>query len=74
MALTEDKIKNIVEGFIASLSDEINVEEVILFGSYAKGEAWAALVQYLNFNDSKLSTLHIPAGPENTSYRCLCRG
>lgn len=39
MAITEDSIDDIVKGFIASLCDEIDVEEVILFGSYAKGDA-----------------------------------
>ena len=37
MAITEDRIDSIVEGFIARLCNEIDVEEVILFGSHAKG-------------------------------------
>ena len=37
MAVSEDKIENIIEGFIDRLCDEIDVNEVILFGSYAKG-------------------------------------
>ena len=37
MAVTEDRIDNIVEGFITRLCDEIDVDEVILFGSHAKG-------------------------------------
>ncbi len=39
MVVAEDKIDNIVKGFIANLCDEIDVEEVILFGSYARGDA-----------------------------------
>lgn len=39
MAITENKIDDIIKGFIAELCDEIDVEEVILFGSYAKGDA-----------------------------------
>jgi predicted nucleotidyltransferase len=39
MAVTENNIDDIVKGFIAYLCDEIDIEEVILFGSYAKGAA-----------------------------------
>jgi len=39
MAFAENTIDDIVKGFIASLCDEIDVEEVILFGSYARGDA-----------------------------------
>jgi uncharacterized protein len=41
MAVSENTIDDIVKGFIASLREEIDVEEVILFGSYARGEAKA---------------------------------
>ena len=37
MAFTEDRIENIIDGFIERLCEEIDIEEVILFGSYAKG-------------------------------------
>ena len=39
MALSTNKLDKIVEGFIRKLADEIPVEEVILFGSYARGKA-----------------------------------
>ena len=39
MDVAEDKVEDIIKGFIAGLCDEIDVEEVILFGSYARGEA-----------------------------------
>lgn len=37
MAVTEDRLERIIEGFIARLRDEIDVDEVILFGSHAEG-------------------------------------
>ena len=39
MAVAEDKIEEIIKGFIAGLCEEIDIEEVILFGSYARGDA-----------------------------------
>ena len=39
MALSTNKVDEIIEGFIRQLADEIPVEEVILFGSYARGNA-----------------------------------
>ena len=39
MALPKDKLDEIIEGFISKLENEIPVEEVILFGSYAQGNA-----------------------------------
>ena len=39
MAVTEDRLINIIEGFITRLCDEIDVDEVILFGSHAAGTA-----------------------------------
>jgi predicted nucleotidyltransferase len=38
MALSEDKINEIIKGFIARLKQEIPIKEVILFGSYAHGK------------------------------------
>jgi predicted nucleotidyltransferase len=38
MALSEDKMNEIIKGFIATLKQQIPVKEVILFGSYAHGE------------------------------------
>jgi len=38
MALHEDQVDGIILGFIARLEQEIPVREVILFGSYARGE------------------------------------
>jgi uncharacterized protein len=38
MALSEAKINEIIEGFIVTLSQEIPIKEVILFGSYAHGQ------------------------------------
>jgi predicted nucleotidyltransferase len=37
MALSEDQLAKIIEGFIAELRREIPIKEIILFGSYAKG-------------------------------------
>jgi uncharacterized protein len=39
MALPEDKINEIINGFIRTLKQQIPVTEVILFGSYAHGKA-----------------------------------
>jgi predicted nucleotidyltransferase len=39
MALPEDKINEIINGFIRTLKQQIPVKEVILFGSYANGKA-----------------------------------
>jgi predicted nucleotidyltransferase len=39
MALSEARLNEIVTGFIARLSSEMPVEGVILFGSYAHGNA-----------------------------------
>jgi len=39
VALSANKLDEIVKGFIGKLADEIPVEEVILFGSYARGNA-----------------------------------
>ncbi len=38
MALSESKINEIIKGFIITLSQEIPIGEVILFGSYAHGQ------------------------------------
>jgi len=38
MALSEDKINEIIKGFIVRLKQEIPIKEVILFGSYAHGK------------------------------------
>lgn len=37
MAMREDQVDGIIKGFIARLEQEIPVLEVILFGSYARG-------------------------------------
>ncbi|HSM90647.1 MAG TPA: nucleotidyltransferase domain-containing protein [Desulfobacterales bacterium] len=37
MAMREDQLDGIIQGFIARLEQEIPVQEVILFGSYAQG-------------------------------------
>lgn len=37
MALSEDQVARIIEGFIAELRQEIPIKEIILFGSYARG-------------------------------------
>jgi len=39
VALSTNKLDEIVKGFIRKLADEIPVEEAILFGSYARGNA-----------------------------------
>ena len=39
MALSKDKLDRVVRGFISRLASDIAVEEVILFGSYAHGNA-----------------------------------
>ena len=41
MAIHQDQVDRIIEGFIARLEQEIPVQEVILFGSYARGKAQA---------------------------------
>ena len=38
MALSEDKINEIIKGFIVRLKQEIPIKGVILFGSYAHGK------------------------------------
>ena len=38
MALSEDKINEIIKGFIVRLKQEIPIKGVILFGSYAQGK------------------------------------
>jgi predicted nucleotidyltransferase len=38
MAIREDMIDGIILGFIARIEQEIPVQEVILFGSYARGK------------------------------------
>ena len=38
MAMREDQLDGIIQGFIARLEQEIPVQEVILFGSYAQGK------------------------------------
>jgi uncharacterized protein len=38
MALSEAKLNEIIKGFIVTLSQEIPIKEVILFGSYAQGQ------------------------------------
>jgi predicted nucleotidyltransferase len=37
MALSEDQVIKIIRGFITELRREIPIKEVILFGSYARG-------------------------------------
>ena len=37
MAMQKDQVDGIIKGFIARLEQEIPVQEVILFGSYAQG-------------------------------------
>lgn len=39
MALSKNQVDGIIKGFISRLAKEIPVEEVILFGSYAHGNA-----------------------------------
>ena len=39
MAIHQDHLDMIIQGFIARLEQEIPVQEVILFGSYAHGKA-----------------------------------
>jgi uncharacterized protein len=39
MAVSENQLDSIIKGFVENLCDEIDVEEVILFGSYARGDA-----------------------------------
>ena len=38
MGLSKDRLDKIIRGFVAKLENEISVEEVILFGSYANGK------------------------------------
>ncbi len=37
MVSSEDRIEHIINGFIEKLSSEIDIDEVILFGSHASG-------------------------------------
>jgi predicted nucleotidyltransferase len=39
MALSKDRVNEIIRGFVCRLRNEIPVEEVILFGSYAQENA-----------------------------------
>ena len=39
MALSKDRLDEIIRGFVSRLTNEIPVEEVILFGSYAHENA-----------------------------------
>jgi len=39
MALSKDRLDEIIRGFVSRLTEEIPVEEVILFGSYAHENA-----------------------------------
>ena len=39
MALSEDKLIDIISGFYAELKQEIPIKALILFGSYARGNA-----------------------------------
>ena len=41
MAIHQDQVDAIIEGFITRLEQEIPVQEVILFGSYAHGKGQA---------------------------------
>ena len=41
MALSKDRLDEIIAGFAARLEREIPIEEIILFGSYAHGNAKA---------------------------------
>jgi len=38
MALSEDKLDEIIQGFVSILENEISIYDVILFGSYARGK------------------------------------
>jgi len=39
MALSKDRLDEVIRGFVSRLKNEIPVEEVILFGSYAQENA-----------------------------------
>lgn len=39
MALSDDKLDEIIQGFVSILENEIPIYDVILFGSYAQGNA-----------------------------------
>ncbi|MDA8141340.1 MAG: nucleotidyltransferase domain-containing protein [Desulfobacteraceae bacterium] len=39
MALSKNQLKEVIDGFIAKLKQEIPVREVVLFGSYADDKA-----------------------------------
>lgn len=39
MALSEDKLDEIIRGFVSILKNEMPIHDVILFGSYAQGKA-----------------------------------
>ena len=39
MALSEDQVTRVIRGFVTELRREIPIEEFILFGSYAHGNA-----------------------------------
>ena len=60
MAITEDQLNSIIKGFISRLSNEIDISEVVLFGSYANGNATEhSDIDLAIISDSFLDQSHI---------------
>jgi predicted nucleotidyltransferase len=57
---TEDRLENIIKGFIDRLSNEIDIDEVILFGSHANGTSMKhSDIDLAIISDSFLGKPHI---------------
>ena len=60
MAITEDKLNSIIKGFISRLSNEIDISEVVLFGSYVTGNAMDhSYIDLAIISDSFLDQSHL---------------
>ena len=51
--LTEEQLSNIINHYVSKLKQKINIEQIILYGSYAKGNAneWSDIDLYIVSND-----------------------
>ena len=51
--LNQEQLSNIINNYVSKLKQRINVEQIILYGSYAKGNAneWSDIDLYIISND-----------------------
>ena len=51
--LTEEQLNNIIDNYISKLKQKINIEQIILYGSYANGNAheWSDIDLYIVSKD-----------------------